>query len=104
MKSFIIILVMDLNNEITVATESGDDKIILISVYSDLKMGTARGIHVTSSVDEVIDAYGSAYYKRQEQGAKIIGYVDKINHRSLEFWLHDHKVNMIRYSMDNVVM
>lgn len=93
----------NLDNETTVATARGDDKIILISVYSDLKKNTARGIHVGSSADEVIEAYGSSYYKRGEQGADIIGYVDKINHRSLEFWLQDHKVNMIRYSVDSVV-
>ncbi|WP_313638670.1 hypothetical protein [Paenibacillus sp.] len=94
----------NLNNETTVATARGDDKIILISVYSDHTMRTARGIHVASSADDVIEAYGSSYYKRGEQGADIIGYVDKINHRSLEFWLQDHKVNMIRYSVDSVVM
>ena len=93
-----------LDNETTVATARGDDKIILISVYSDLKMSTARGIHVGSSTDDVIEAYGSSYYKRGEQGADIIGYVDKINHRNLEFWLQDQKVNMIRYSVDSVVM
>lgn len=57
-----------------------------------------------SSTDDVIEAYGSSYYKRGEQGADIIGYVDKINHRNLEFWLQDQKVNMIRYSVDSVVM
>ncbi|WP_339315731.1 hypothetical protein [Paenibacillus sp. FSL R10-2734] len=94
----------NLNNETTVATARGDDKIILISVYSDHKMRTAKGIHVGSSADDVIEAYGSSYYKRGEQGADIIGYVDKINHWNVEFWLHDHKVNMIRYSVDSVVM
>ncbi|HBS43295.1 MAG TPA: hypothetical protein DEA91_00375 [Paenibacillus sp.] len=93
-----------LDNETTVATARGDDKIILISVYSDLKMSTAKGIHVGSSVDDVIEAYGSSYYKRGEQGADIIGYVDEINHWNLEFWLQDRKVNMIRYSVDSVVM
>lgn len=93
-----------MDNETTVATARGDDKIIVISVYSDLKISTARGIHVGSSTDDVIGAYGSSYYKRGEQGADIIGYVDKINHRNLEFWLQDQKVNMIRYSVDSVVM
>lgn len=67
-------------------------------------MRTASGIHVAFSAEDVIEAYGSSYYKRGEQGADIIGYVDKINHGSLEFWLQDHKVNMIRYSVDSVVM
>lgn len=52
----------------------------------------------------MIKAYGTSYYKRGEQGAEIIGYVDKINHRSIEFWLQDQKVDMIRYCVDSVVM
>lgn len=94
----------DLGNETTIATARGDDKIILISVYSDHTMSTARDIHVGASADEVIKAYGTSYYKRGEQGAEIIGYVDKINHRSIEFWLQDQKVEMIRYCVDSVVM
>lgn len=93
-----------LENETTVATAHGDDRIIFISAYSDHSMKTGKGIYISSSQDEVIEAYGPSYYKRGEQGAEIIGYIDKINHRNLEFWMHDHKVNMIRYSVDSVVM
>lgn len=62
-----------LDNETTVATARGDDKIILISVYSDQKMSTARGIHVSSSADDVIEAYGSSYYKEGNKGLILSG-------------------------------
>lgn len=87
-----------LDDKTTVATMRGDDLIILISVYSDQSIKTSKGIGFDSTEEDVIDAYGTSYYKRGEQGAKIIGYVDKISHQNLEFWLHNHKVNMIRYS------
>lgn len=87
-----------LDDRKTVATMRGDDLIILISVYSDHSVSTAKGIGFDSTEEDVLDAYGTSYYKRGEQGAEIIGYVDKINHQNLEFWLHNHRVNMIRYS------
>lgn len=86
-----------------IATMRGDDLIILISVYSDHSITTVKGIGFDSTKEDVLDAYGSSYYKRGEQGAEIIGYVDKISHQNLEFWLHDHKVNMIRYSDSSMI-
>lgn len=93
-----------LDNEMTVATKRGDDEIILISVYSNPAMRTVKGIATDSTQEDVLNAYGPSFYKRGEQGAVILGYVDKINHQSLEFWLYHNKVNMIRYSIDSVKM
>lgn len=93
-----------LEKETLVATMPGDDKIILVSVYSDHTMSTAEGINVDSTLEDVVAAYGTSYYKRGEQGAEIIGYGDKISHRILEFWLYDNKVNMIRFSVDSIKM
>ncbi|ASA20850.1 hypothetical protein [Paenibacillus donghaensis] len=93
-----------LEDETTVATEHGSDQIVLLVVYDNPDRSTHKGIHAGSSRQEVLDAYGQAFYKREEQGTSIIGYVDKENHRSLEFWLYKSKVQMIRYSVDSVTM
>ena len=92
-----------LANGASVATKRGDDKIIrIVSSFSDDKMLTIKGIGVGSSRKALISAYGTSYYRREEQGASIIGYVDKASHRTIEFWLHDQKVNMIRYDIDRM--
>lgn len=92
-----------LDDKTSVATNRGDDLIILISVYSDHSIRTVEGIGFDSTEEDVLNAYGTSYYRRGEQGAEIIGYVDKINHQNLEFWLHNRRVNMIRYSDSSIL-
>ena len=58
---------------------------------------TAKGIMIGSTKHDVVVLYGSSYYKRIEQGANIIGYVDQKHRVKLEFWLDENgKVAEIR--------
>lgn len=54
-------------------------------------VSTKKGIEVGSSMDDVINSYGSTYYERMEQGDKVIGYKDKANDIRLEFFIDDRK-------------
>jgi len=91
-----------MDNGMTLATRLNDDKIIRIIAFSDSRMKTFKGIGVGHTTKDILAAYGSYYYNRGEQGARIIGYVDKRNHSSLEFWLQDDEVQMIRYDIDSM--
>lgn len=57
---------------------------------------TAKGITILDSKNDIIQMYGDRYYKRIEQGAKIIGYRDIENKIKLEFWFIEDKIEMIR--------
>jgi hypothetical protein len=64
---------------------------------------TAKGIMIGSTKHDVYASYGSSYYKRMEQGANIIGYVDQKLRITLEFWLEeDGKVKEIRLDDANI--
>ncbi|MEI2471466.1 hypothetical protein V8V75_18155 [Peribacillus frigoritolerans] len=63
---------------------------------------TIKGIKIGDKKEDVIKVYGKNYYLRSEQGANIIGYVDKKRYTSIEFWLFDGKVDM--YKLDNKSM
>ncbi len=58
---------------------------------------TSKGIMIGSTKHDVVVLYGSSYYKRIEQGANIIGYVDRKHRVKLELWLDENgKVAEIR--------
>ena len=81
----------------TIATNFNDDKIIRIIVCESSAFATSKGIKVGDSKEKVIKAYGNDFYKREELGLDIIGYVDKKLNRTIEFWLtNDNKVYFIR--------
>lgn len=65
-------------------------------ILTDNRFKTSKGIKVGDQKDQIIEVYGKKYYERSEQGAQIIGYIDKKNDITLEFWLFDDKVNMYR--------
>ena len=65
-------------------------------------METAKGIKIGDKKNDILQAYKENYYFRTEQGADIIGYVDKESKISIEFWLFDNKV--IFYRLDNKSM
>lgn len=46
---------------------------------------TTKGITIGSSKEDVIQKYGKNYYEREDTGAKIIGYFDKIKKVNIEF-------------------
>ncbi len=69
---------------------------ILRFIVTDEKIETTKGISLGDNDIDVKDAYGNNHYSRREQGAEIIGYIDKENNTSIEFWISDDKVIMIR--------
>lgn len=86
-----------LDEKIEVATEKYDNKIIRFVVNDDT-IPTEKNIKIGDNKEKIIKKYGKHYYKRVEQGTNIIGYVDRKNKTSLEFWIYDDKV--IFYRLD----
>ncbi|PZE19029.1 hypothetical protein [Paenibacillus xerothermodurans] len=77
-----------LKDGVTLATARGDDKILRITHNRrELAITTSKGVLVGSTESDVISVYGKDYYRRSEQGAEILGYVDKTKKRELEFWM-----------------
>ncbi|MEW9668258.1 hypothetical protein [Ammoniphilus sp. 3BR4] len=93
-----------LEDGIVVATQLQDDKIIRISIglNSNPSLATAKGIFPGDSIEVVEKKYGKNYYERVEQGIDIRGYVDKQNHRTIEFWHWNGNVQQIRYDIDEM--
>lgn len=58
----------------------------LIISGPDNPLTTAKGIHIGDSKEKVLALYGHTYYKSGEQGADIIGYIDRKQNLTLEFW------------------
>lgn len=58
----------------------------LIISGPDNSLTTAKGIHIGDSKEKVLALYGHTYYKSGEQGADIIGYIDRKQNLTLEFW------------------
>ena len=65
----------NLTDGIEIATNKDDSKIIRF-IIDDENIKTFRGIHVGDNKNQIIKSYGKNYYKRVEQGADVIGYVD----------------------------
>ena len=84
-----------LNEKMEVATEKYDDKIIRF-VINDKNIFTEKNIKINDNKKKIISLYGKNYYERVEQGTDIIGYVDRKNKISLEFWMYDDKVIFFR--------
>lgn len=73
--------------------------IVRISIDGKGKQKTGKGISIGDSTRDVKARYGKNCYKRSEQGAEIIGYIDKNKKVTLEFWLNSNKVSLIRYDL-----
>ena len=78
-----------------VVNEKGNIKRFIIT---DNNLETVKGIKIGDNKEDVIKAYGKNHYFRSEQGADIIGYVDKERNTSIEFWLFNDKVEF--YKLD----
>lgn len=91
-----------LKDGIEIATEKNDNKIIRF-IVDDEKFKTNKGIEIGDSKDKVIEAYGENYYIRREQGLDIIGYVDKGKECSIEFWLTEKGITMIRFDYNFMI-
>lgn len=88
-----------LNEQIEIATEKDDNKIKRF-VVNDKNIETHKNIKINNHKDKIIKVYGKNYYKRVEQGTDIIGYVDKKNNISIEFWMVEDKVRFFRLDYD----
>ncbi|KMY52231.1 hypothetical protein AC625_04920 [Peribacillus loiseleuriae] len=71
-------------------------------IITDRNLETVKGIKIGDNKEDVIKVYGKNDYFRSEQGLNIIGYVDRKNNTSIEFWLIDEKLNF--YKLDNKSM
>ena len=67
-------------------------------IITDNNLETVKGIKIGDNKEDVIQAYGKNHYFRSEQGADIIGFVDKERSTSIEFWLFHDKVEF--YKLD----
>ncbi|MDF9839278.1 MULTISPECIES: hypothetical protein [unclassified Paenibacillus] len=73
----------------TASINNGPDKgtiMRLIISGPDNPLTTAKGIHIGDSKEKVLSLYGKKYYKSGEQGADIVGYIDRKQNLTLEFW------------------
>ncbi|WP_426451825.1 hypothetical protein ACP26L_06880 [Paenibacillus sp. S-38] len=88
----------------TVAAEPGTPRVVRIILPSGSKaaLQTSKGIGIGDPAAKALAVYGDHYYRRSEQGAEIIGYIDKLNHSTLEFWLDGDTVSMIRLDSDEL--
>ncbi|MEG0385369.1 MAG: hypothetical protein RR642_11505 [Solibacillus sp.] len=71
-------------------------------IITDSNIETIKGIKIGDKREEVIKTYGKNHYFRSEQGANIIGYVDKKRNTSIEFWFYNDIVEF--YKLDNKSM
>ncbi|CAH1215284.1 hypothetical protein PAECIP111893_03911 [Paenibacillus plantiphilus] len=94
----------DASRGLRVAVEKESDAIvrIILSEEASTDLATTRGAGIHDSKQRLISLYGPAYYERSEQGAAIIGYVDQHLNQTLEFWLHDGEVTMIRLDLGDM--
>ena len=75
---------------------------IIINTETNNTIKTSKGIELGSSIDEIISAYGTNYYKRTEEQmpwSPVIGYVDHKRKVTIEFWNVKNKVVQIRYDI-----
>lgn len=78
---------------------------VIINSETNSNMKTSKGIRLGNSVDEVINAYGTNYYKRTEEqmpSSPVIGYVDHGKKVTIEFWNAEDKVVEIRYDITSM--
>jgi hypothetical protein len=75
---------------------------IIVNDNHDKKLVTQNGIKLGDISEKVVKLYGKNYYKRQEQGTDILGYIDKKNQTTLEFWCVENKIQMIRLDIASI--
>ncbi|MCG7344546.1 hypothetical protein MHZ92_10395 [Sporosarcina sp. ACRSL] len=63
--------------------------------YFNNNYQTAKGITVSDTKEDVIQAYGEDFYERVESGLDIIGYFDKENMINLEIGFEENKAAVI---------
>lgn len=76
----------------------------LIISGPDNPLTTAKGIHIGDSKEKVLSLYGKKYYKSGEQGADIIGYIDRKQTLTLEFWCVNSSGEVAEIRLDDAVV
>jgi hypothetical protein len=66
-------------------------------VSYSLKLGqqTAKQVKIGDDEGRIAVMYGQDYYKREQDKLNIVGYLDKVNDRVIEFIVDQKKVTMI---------
>ncbi|MBU3173531.1 hypothetical protein [Clostridium estertheticum] len=95
-----------LSNGLEIATNKQRQIIrVVINTETNSNIKTSKGIRLGSSIDDVIIAYGTNYYKRTEEqipSSPVIGYVDHQRKVIIEFWNVKNKVVEIRYDINSM--
>ncbi|MBU3075019.1 hypothetical protein [Clostridium estertheticum] len=95
-----------LSNGLEIATNKQRQIIrVVINTETNSNIKTSKGIRLGSSIDDVIIAYGTNYYKRTEEqipSSPVIGYVDHQRKVTIEFWNVKNKVVEIRYDINSM--
>ncbi|MGZ4107761.1 MAG: hypothetical protein ACXVO1_10535 [Tumebacillaceae bacterium] len=91
-----------ITDNIVFATEKHDDHIIRLIALPSSTARTSKGIQTGDSIEKVKQLYGTHSYSRSEQGMDILGYVDKTNQETIEFWHWGSKVQIIRLDITSM--
>lgn len=95
-----------LSNGLEIATNKQRQIIrVVIRNKTSNNIKTSKNIGLGSSIDEVINAYGTNYYERIEEQMPswpVIGYVDHEKKATIEFWNEKNKVVEIRYDITSM--
>jgi hypothetical protein len=89
----------ELKDGIVIATDK-ERKIIRIVLHSNLDklLATSKGIRPGNTLEDVKQSYGGNFYHRvDDQGADVIGYLDREQQFTIEFWCWKDKVDEIRF-------
>ncbi|AGN70590.1 hypothetical protein B2K_38665 [Paenibacillus mucilaginosus K02] len=78
-------------------TQRGRGQVIMA-----LKRNKRLLIGIGDPAAKAVAAYGDRCYRRTEQGALVIRYIDKQNHTTLEFWLDGATVSRVRPDSDEL--
>ena len=70
-----------------------DDKVF--RYYFNNYYQTSKGITMSNTKEDVIQAYGKDFYERVESGLDTIGYFDKVNMINLEIGFKENKAVLI---------
>ncbi|CRK83410.1 hypothetical protein [Neobacillus massiliamazoniensis] len=76
-----------LNNNLVIATNKKKEIVRISTPSNDSTFKTSKGISTMSTRDEIIRGYGKKYFERSDElGYKVIGYIDKSNKQTIEFF------------------
>ncbi len=86
---------------LVIATEVEHNRVIRVRTDSS-DYPTSRNIAVGDAVENVVEKYGADFYRRIEQGIDIMGYIDKSDNVTIEFWYYSDSIISIRYDVSSM--